>query len=91
MAGTTISRVTTGMPGSDVEALRLEFNKLVDDVELLRAQLALTQTKVNNVIVDAATSLAAIAAEPALTTTAVDTAGDLLAAKIANQNGSTTV
>lgn len=90
MAGTTVNRVVTGMPGSDVEALRIEHNKLVDDAELLRAQLALTQAKVNAIITAAATDIAAVAAVAALVTTAVDAAGDLTAAKVATVAGVTT-
>ena len=91
MAGTTVSARSTAMQGSDVLALRLEFNKLVDDCELLRAQLALTQSKANGIITAAATNLAAVAAVAPLVLTAVDTAADLLAAKVANHAGSTTV
>lgn len=90
MAGTTVSGRQTGMIGSDVLALRLEFNKAIDDLETLRAQLALTQSKVNAIITAAATNIAAVAAVGALTLTAVDAAGDLLAAKVANNAGSTT-
>lgn len=90
MAGTTVTARSTGMIGSDMYHTRLEYNKLVDDVELLRAQLALTQAKVNAIITAAATNIAAVAAVAALTTTAVDAAGDLTAAKVANNAGVTT-
>lgn len=91
MAGTTITRTVTGMSGSDVEALRLEFNKALDDDETLRAAIALLNTKVNAIITAAATNIAAVAAVAALVTTTVDTAADLTAAKIASRSGSTTV
>ena len=47
MAGTTIKRTVTGMPGSDLEALRLQFNALIVDVEALRAAVATLVTKLN--------------------------------------------
>jgi hypothetical protein len=76
MAGATITRTVTGMPDSDVAALRLEYNKLVDDHDALVA-------KVNAIITAAATNVAAIAA---VTAQPVATA-----AKIASSTGSTTV
>lgn len=147
MAGTTVSATTTGMVGSDVLATRLEHNKLVDDVETLRAALAdsvvlATELKVDYTalladvtamrtvlaaaVVDIAAGIsdhntlrtklnadagvtdtnyaaatAATSTAPAALTataiaaatpsgTAVDAAADLLAAKVANVNGSTT-
>jgi hypothetical protein len=90
MAGTTVAARADGMAGGTHRATRIEHNKAIDDLELLRAQLALTQSKVNALITAAATNLAAVAAVPALTLTAVDLAADLLAAKVADQDGTTT-
>ena len=90
MAGTTVPERDDAMPESTTRQVRIEFNKAIDDLELLRAQVALTQTKVNALITAAATNIAAVAAVPPLTLTGVDAAGDLLAAKVANQDGVTT-
>ena len=91
MAGTTVPVDTTGMQGSDVLQTRLEHNRLVDDVEVLRAGLAAATTTINAIITAAATNIAAVAAVTAVTRTTYDTAGDLAAAKVANNDGSTTV
>jgi hypothetical protein len=90
MAGTTVPERDDAMADSTTRQVRLEHNRLIDDVELLRAQLALTMTKANAIITAAATNIAAVAAVPALTLTTVDTAADLLAAKVADQDGVTT-
>jgi hypothetical protein len=90
MAGTTTPKRDDAMADGATRAVRLQHNVLVDDAELLRAQLALTMTKVNAIITAAATNIAAVAAVPALTLTTVDTAADLLAAKVADQDGVTT-
>lgn len=90
MAGTTQLGRAEHFPASATRMLRIEYNKLVDDCETLRAQLALSQIKVNAIITAAATSLAAVAAVAALTLTAVDTASDLVAAKVGDQDGVTT-
>jgi hypothetical protein len=90
MAGTTVNKRDDAMSDGATRQLRLEYNKALDDIELLRAQLALTMTKVNAIITAAATNIAAVAAVGALTLTTVDTAADLLAAKVANQDGTTT-
>ena len=78
MAGTTIARPTTGVVGSDVEAVRLEHNKLVDDLEVLRAAFATLVTKLNADAGVTDTNYASVAA------------ATLTAAKVANVNGSTT-
>ena len=79
MAGTTVSADTTGMVGSDVLTMRLEFNKLVDDVEALRAAFATLVTKLN--------------ADTGVTDTnyASVLAATLTAAKVADVNGNTTL
>ena len=82
MAGTSQTRVLVGVPGIDPLGLRVQVNALIDDVEVLRAALALANTKVNAIITAAGTNIGAVAALPALTTTTVDAAGDLTAAKI---------
>lgn len=92
MAGTTVVRSSRGveMQNSTALSTRLEHNKLVDDVEVLRAALALANTKVNAIITAAATNIGAVAALAALTTTTVDSASDMTAAKVANEHASTT-
>lgn len=91
MAGTTVSADVTGMQGSDVLQVRLELNRLIDDLEAVRAGLAATSTAVNAVITAAATNIAAVAAVTPVTRTTFDTAGDLTAAKVADLNGNTTI
>lgn len=79
MAGTTVSVDTTGMLGSDVVQVRLEHNRLVDDVEALRAAFATLVTKLN--------------ADAGVTDTnyASVLAATLTAAKVADVNGNTTL
>ena len=89
MAGATITRTVTGMPDSDVVALRLEYNKLVDDVEVLRAGLAAAGAKINAML--GAADFTAMIALADVVVTSYDAAGDLAAAKIASSQGSTTV
>lgn len=79
MAGTTVTADVTGMQGSDVLALRLEFNKLVDDVETLRAAFATLVTKLNADTGVTDTNYASVAG------------ATLTGAKVANLDGSTTV
>ena len=78
MAGTTVLATPMGMPGSSVAALRLEHNKLVDDVEALRAAFATLVTKLN--------------ADAGVTDTnyASVLAATLTGAKVADNNGATT-
>ena len=90
MAGTTKAGRSQSHYDSAEHKLRIEYNKLVDDVEVLRAGLAAAGAKVNAVITAAATNIAAVAAVPALVVTTYDAAGDLAAAKVADQNGNTT-
>jgi hypothetical protein len=76
MARATITRTSTGMPDSDVAALRLEFNKLCADLDTVQA-------KVNEIIAEAATNIAAVAA--------LDDVEAETASLIAGSTGSTTV
>lgn len=78
MAGTTVNATPVGMPGSSVAALRLEFNKLVDDVETLRAAFATLVTKLNADTGVTDTNYASVAG------------ATLTAAKVADNNGATT-
>jgi hypothetical protein len=63
------------MAGGTIRATRIELNKAVDDLDALR-------TKVNAIITAAATNIAAVAAVPA--------AAAIAAAKVADQDGTTT-
>jgi hypothetical protein len=73
MPGTpTNSKDDLGLPQSAVRDTTLQFQKAVDDLETLRA-------KVNAIITAAGTSLAAVAAVPALP-------GSLTAVKIGDDN-----
>jgi hypothetical protein len=47
MAGTTTSSPITTARGSDLDALVVEFNKLVDDVEAIRAKYAAALAKLD--------------------------------------------
>lgn len=78
MAGTTITARATAMAGSTNQAMRLEFNKLVDDLETLRAAFATLVTKLNADAGVTDTNYASVAA------------ASLLAAKVADQTGNTT-
>jgi hypothetical protein len=75
MAGTTVAARSDGMAGGTIRATRIELNKAVDDLDALR-------TKVNAIITAAATNIAAVAAVPA--------AAAIAAAKVADQDGTTT-
>lgn len=78
MAGSTVLATPMGMRGSSVAALRLEFNKLVDDLETVRAALATLATKLN--------------ADAGVTDTnyAAPAAAALTSGKVADNNGVTT-
>lgn len=89
MAGTATNARLNSMTGSAEKASITQGNALIVDVELLRAQLALTMTKVNAIITAAATDIGAVAALPALTLTTVDAAGDLTAALVKDVDGTT--
>ena len=78
MAGTTVPDRDDAMAEGTTRQVRLEHNRLVDDVEALRAAFATLVTKLN--------------ADAGVTDTnyASVLAATLTAAKVANQDGSTT-
>ena len=86
MAGTAVARTNDTAPDSVSREAVIQLNEALDDLETLRAALALANTKINAIITAAATNIAAVAALPALVTTTVDAAGDLLACKIHDRN-----
>ncbi len=87
MAGTAKKVVVTGMPHSDLRNLVVEHNKLIDDLEAIRAALcAHTHTENSSVTY---TQNATTGAPTAATIAAVDTAAELLAAKLTDRNGTT--
>ena len=94
MAGTTVATKQTGMQDSDVLNTRLQYNKLVDDVEVVRAGLAALAASFNLVLTkldaDAGVTDVNYNSTRAVVATTYDAASDLLAAKVANQNASTT-
>lgn len=75
MAGTTTPKRDDAMLDGATRAVRLQHNVAVDDLDALR-------TKVNAIITAAATNIAAVAAVPA--------AAAIAAAKVADQDGTTT-
>ena len=79
MAGTavTVTNEFLTSPLSEVEQLRVNYNKLVDDVELIRAALVATCTKLD---ADAGVTDTNYAAQA--TVAAINPATDLLAAKV---------
>lgn len=70
------------MPGSDVNDLLVQYNKLVDDVEAIRAALVATCTKLD---ADAGVTDTNYVAQA--TVAAINPATDLLGAKIGNPAG----
>jgi len=78
MAGTTVLSTPVGMAGSSLAAVRQEHNKLVDDLETVRAALATLATKLN--------------ADAGVTDTnyAAPAAATLTGAKVADNTGATT-
>jgi hypothetical protein len=83
MAGTTLKRTQHfGQPESPVRDLVIQFNKLVGDVELIRAAVVAMAVQID---ADAGTIGTDYAA--AATITAIDTAAELTAAKIGNEGG----
>lgn len=78
MAGTTTNKRDDVMQDGATRQVRLEFNKLVDDLETLRAAFATLVTKLN--------------ADAGVTDTnyASVLAATLTAAKVADQNAATT-
>ena len=75
MAGTTINKREDAMRDGTTRATRVEFNKLVADVDLV-------VDKVNAIILAAATDIAAVAA--------LDDAAAALAAVVEDQDGEAT-
>lgn len=94
MAGTTTTSTRTGVAGSDVEALRLEFNKLVTDLETLRAAFMAhthkTPTTATNATSTPTTDAGGSGSTGGTASTAVATAATLLAAKVGDRAGNTT-
>jgi hypothetical protein len=83
MAGTTLKRTQKyGMTESVTRDLVIQFNKLVDDVELIRAWATALTIKLD---ADAGVTDTNYAA--AATMAAIDTAAELTAAKIGNEAG----
>jgi hypothetical protein len=78
MAGTTVLGLNTANTEEATGKLRLEFNRLVDDLETVRAALATLATKLN--------------ADAGVTDTnyAAPAAAALTGAKVADQLGNTT-
>lgn len=76
MAGTPVTGRSENLASSEVRQLRLQLNKVIDDLEALRAALA-THTH------DGVTAGGAASGAPtAATITGVDQAADLTAAKV---------
>lgn len=83
MAGTALKRRQHhGGSESITRDLVIQFNKAVADVELLRGKLVATAVKLDADTLVGDTNYAAQA-----TITAIDTAAELLAAKIGNEVG----
>jgi hypothetical protein len=71
MAGTALETKATGADGSDLAALRLEFNKVITDLETLRAAI---DTIADQLDADATVTDTDYAANAAVTTAAAMTA-----------------
>jgi hypothetical protein len=83
MAGTTLKRRDTGGHTENmVRDLVIQFNKLIDDVELIRAAVTATCVKLD---ADGGVTDTNYAAQA--TVAAIDTAAEMLAAKIGNEAG----
>lgn len=95
MAGTTVSVDTTGMQGGDVLQMRLELNRLIDDVERLRgafmAHTHRTPTTNPGATSTPNTDAGGAGSTGGTASTVVATAGTLTAAKVADVNGNTTL
>jgi hypothetical protein len=81
MAGDTVSLGGNTAPLRGRELVE-EHNKLVDDLELLRAELVSTMEAVNAIIDAADTNIAAVAALTPMDPAAVEEPETLLAGKI---------
>lgn len=83
MAGTTLKRTQKhGLPESPVRDVIIQLNKLIDDVELVRAAVVATCVKLD---ADAGVTDTNYAAQA--TVAAIEPATDLTAAKIGNEGG----
>jgi hypothetical protein len=82
MAGTTEKIRPVGVPTSAQYRLIVNVNKLIDDVELLRAAIVAMAEQIDADNGTIGTDYAAAA-----TIAAIDTAAELLAAKIGNDGG----
>lgn len=82
MAGTTTKNRLTSVQGSDVRAAIVALNTLIDDVELIRAAVVATCTKLDS---DAGVTDTNYAAQA--TVAAINPATDLTAAKVGNLAG----
>lgn len=83
MAGTLVkARAVLGVQGSISRQMVIEHNKMVDDIELIRAAVVALATKLDADGGVTDTNYAAGA-----TLAAIDTAAELLAAKIGNDAG----
>lgn len=95
MAGTTLSVGTTGAQGSDVLQLRLELNRVIDDLERLRAAFMAhthrTPTTNPGPTSTPTTDAGGAGSTGGTASTAVATAGTLTAAKVADVNGNTLI
>lgn len=94
MAGTTTISTPTGLRGSDVADMRLQLNKAIDDIEVLRAGLNTLATNYNAVLTkldaDAGVTDTNYNSTQAVTRTTYDAASDLTAAKVGDLAGGTT-
>ena len=82
MAGTTVRIRPVGRTGSALRQLTIEHNKLVADVELLRAAVVAMAVQIDADNGTIGTDYAAAA-----TITAIDTAAELTASKIGDDGG----
>lgn len=82
MAGTLKRRRLVGVQNSALRDLIIEHNNLVDDVELLRAAVVAMAEQIDADNGTIGTDYAAAA-----TITAIDTAGEMTAAKIGDDGG----
>lgn len=81
MAGTSLNRKVEHSSLSAVEELRLQFNRLLDDVELLRTAIVAIATKLDSDAGVTATNFVSVDCAP------INPATDLLAAKVLNHSG----
>lgn len=93
MAGTTVTTDVTGMLGSDVYQIRLELNRVIDDLERLRgafmAHTHRTPTTNPGPTSTPTTDAGGAGSTGGTASTVVATAGTLTGAKVADLNGNT--